>query len=67
MFLWKDPDLFNTSEVSNVKVTIPTIKYKKVKKNKELKINCKMIIRNFENLLKFYEHVWQNTTKGKNT
>jgi hypothetical protein len=65
--LWKDPDLFNTSEVSNVKVTIPTIKYKKVKKNKELKINCKMIIRNFENLLKFYEHVWQNTTKGKNT
>ena len=43
LFLWKGINLFNTEKTSHVYIIIPNIKYGRVRKSGESKINCKMI------------------------
>jgi hypothetical protein len=44
--------LFNTEKVPHIEVTTPNIKYVRVKKSEEIKIDCKKIFQAFENFVK---------------
>jgi len=60
LFLWKGIDLFNTEKASRVYIIISNIKYERVRKSREFKINCKMIFQ----ILKFIKN-WIKTVFGK--